>query len=99
MRQRDKVAPARDIQKSIAQVLLRDWDPIGVKNEPQAQDEYDSYIAGIYRLLAAGATPQVVAEHLCRVEAESIGYTQASPSDLLPVPEKLCRLDVMLEHE
>ena len=37
---------AREIQRSIAEVLLRNWDPIGVRNVPQAQDEYDAYVAG-----------------------------------------------------
>jgi len=79
-----RLAKARDIQRAIAQILLRDWDPIHVKDEPQAQDEYDGYVGGVYRLLVSGAGPQTVAEHLCRVEAESMGYDQAHPSDLLP---------------
>jgi hypothetical protein len=94
-----RLAKARDIQRAIAQILLRDWDPIHVKDEPQAQDEYDGYVGGVYRLLVSGAGPQTVAEHLCRVEAESMGYDQAHPSDLLPVAEKLCKLDVRLEKE
>ncbi len=47
---------AREIQRSIAEVLLRNWDPIGVRNVPQAQDEYDAYVGGVYRLIASGAT-------------------------------------------
>lgn len=54
---------AREIQESIRLVLLHDWDPIGVQNEPAAQDEYDSYVGGVYRLLASGATEQQVADH------------------------------------
>lgn len=30
------------------------WDPIGVKDEPNAQDEYDSYLGGVYELLVSG---------------------------------------------
>lgn len=33
----------------IRSVLLQYWDPIGIKNEPRAQDEYDGYIPEIIR--------------------------------------------------
>ena len=39
-------------------VLLHDWDPIGVQNVPEAHDEYDSYVSGIYQLLASGASDE-----------------------------------------
>jgi hypothetical protein len=41
---------AKAIQESIREILLRDWDPIGVNDVPEAQDEYDSYVGGVYRL-------------------------------------------------
>jgi len=34
-----KVARAAEIQRTIAQTLLHDWDPIGVQDVPQAQSE------------------------------------------------------------
>jgi hypothetical protein len=99
MNQKAKLERAKEIQAAIANLLLREWDPIGVKDEPHAQDEYDHYVGGVYRLLASGASPQEVAEHLCRVKGEWMGYTQARPSELLPVAEKLCGLDVRLHEE
>ncbi|MGP0072985.1 MAG: hypothetical protein ACLPWF_13755 [Bryobacteraceae bacterium] len=35
---------------------MANWDPIGVSDTPEAADEYDFYIGGIYRLLEQGAT-------------------------------------------
>ena len=32
----------------IQKILLREWDPIGIQDIPEAQDEYDSYIPFIY---------------------------------------------------
>jgi hypothetical protein len=32
-------------------VLMREWDPIGVADVPEAQDEYDSYISQTYGML------------------------------------------------
>jgi len=94
-----KLTRAREIQKAIGQILRREWDPIGVRDEPQAQDEYDRYVGGVYRLLASGATPQAVAEHLADVESGLMGFDHPSGRDLVPVAEKLCSLDVRIEHE
>jgi hypothetical protein len=94
-----KLRRAREIQAAIARVLLQDWDPIGIQDVPEAQDEYDGYVGGVYRLLATGASPQEVAAHLSTIESEAMGCTPAKPSDVLPVAEKLCRLDVRLQVE
>jgi|SRR5437773_9775711 len=88
---------AREIQRSIAEVLLRNWDPIGVGDVPQAQDEYDAYVGGVYSLLASGATARQVAEHLARVEADQLGFGDTDPKMLIPVAEKLLKLNVRLE--
>jgi hypothetical protein len=94
-----KPTEAREIQAAIGWILLHDWDPIGVRDVPEAQDEYDSYVGGVYRLLVSGASPQAVAEHLCAVERQGMALGQRRPADLLPVAEKLCRLDVRLAPE
>ena len=87
---------ARQIQAAIAQILIEDWDPIGVRDEPDATSEYDAYVGGIYRLLATGANAQQVAEHLVAIERDRIGFEETRVEALLPVAEKLCRLDVRL---
>jgi hypothetical protein len=66
---------ARQIQEDIRAVLLRDWDPIGINDVPEAQDEYDSYVGGVYRLLASGASEDQLIEHLRRIETTSIGLS------------------------
>jgi len=94
-----KLARAREIQEAIGRILLQDWDPIGIRDVPEAQDEYDGYVGGVYGLLASGASPQAVAQHLCGIERNSMGFTQALPTHLLPVARKLCRLGVTIEPE
>ena len=86
---------AQEIQQSIRNVLLRDWDPIRVQDEPQAQDEYDSYVGGVYRLIASGASPRVLAEHLARIERDAMGFG-TSAEQLIEVGTKLSKLDVRL---
>jgi hypothetical protein len=88
---------AREIQRSIAAILLRDWDPLGPDNRPQdSSDEYDAYVGPIYRLIASGASERAIAEHLARVEADAFGFPNTEPDALLPVARKLRALDVRL---
>lgn len=86
---------ARAIQDSIRQILLREWDPIGVRNVAEAQDEYDGYVGGVYRLLANGASAQAVADHLARIQTEGMELP-AKPEALLPVAVRLQQIDIAL---
>lgn len=92
---RNRKQKAIEIQEKIRQVLLHDWDPIGVSDTPAAWDEYDSYVGGIYRLLASGASEYQIIERLYNIETVSMGL----PGDreyLKGIAEKLIKLDVSL---
>jgi hypothetical protein len=39
-------------------VLMREWDPIGVSGIPEAADEYDSDLGTIYLMLLDARKPQ-----------------------------------------
>lgn len=93
---RRRASRAREIQAAIGAVLLRDWDPIGVRDEPLAQDEYDSYVGGVYRLIASGASAVEIAEHLASVQTEMMGLPTLAPS-LRSVAERLAAIDARLE--
>ncbi len=69
---KDELKQAAEIQDAIRRVLFEDWDPIGV-NDLAPKDEYDSYVGGIYRLLASGGTEDEVCEHLRQLEINQIG--------------------------
>lgn len=88
---------AKEIQRAIGDVLLRNWDPLGVKDVPQGQDEYDAYVGGVYRLIASGASARQIAEHLMRIESDHLGYPDTSPKMLIPLANKLLRLNIKLE--
>jgi hypothetical protein len=68
----------RRIQGDIRRVLLQTWDPIGIQNEPNAQDEYDGYVGGIYRLLSEGVSDHDLAVHLCSIVTDRMEL----PADL-----------------
>jgi hypothetical protein len=86
---------AAEIQDSIRQILYREWDPIGVSGTAP-DDEYDSYIAPVYRILTGSRSEQVLIEFLFRTERDTIGLSCESPEQLRPVARRLLELDVRL---
>lgn len=64
---------ARATQSAIKRILLEDWDPIGISSLPDAQNEYDGYVAEVYRLLSRGATRSELIDYLWWVETEHMG--------------------------
>ena len=70
----------REIENKIRRVLMSEWDPIGVSDCPDANDEYDSYIGGIYGLIQRCASRDEIVSHLRNLEVEqmecSVGDTK-----------------------
>jgi hypothetical protein len=87
---------AKGLQDAIRRVLLRDWDPIGVRDAPEAQDEYDGYIGGVYRLLATGAAVHDIAEHLAQIERDFMGFSTRSDA-LVDVASRLKQIEIALK--
>jgi len=54
-------------------ILMRDWDPIGINDEPAAQDEYDSYVAPLLHLLRDGVSSSALSERLLQIETIEMG--------------------------
>jgi len=86
---------AKEIQEAIGVVLLHEWDPIGIRAVPEAQDEYESYVGPVYRLIASGASAEAVADYLVAIETD-MGVGRVPPRVLVPVAEQLCALDVRI---
>lgn len=78
----------------VGMLWLHEWDPIGVKDEPYAQDEYDSYVGPIVSLLFAGTGTSDLIEHLGWIQYENMGLSRpAEPSKhLAEVAQKLIDL-------
>ena len=90
---------AESITEAIRQVLVRDWDPIGVMDDPEwPRDEYDSYIGEIYRYLARDESSEFIARHLCFIEETAMGLGRLPKSARLPVAQKLKAIDVSLRE-
>lgn len=87
---------ARDIMKWIHDVLWNDWDPIGVKGYGP-DDEYDSYIGGIYRILSGNPTESELIDHLYRIETERLSLSSHDKELVRPIAQKLMKIDVTLK--
>ncbi len=59
----------------IHNILLRDWDPIGVRSFSEANDEYDSYINDILVILAKGGGVDEIFNFLVWAETDHMGLT------------------------
>ena len=87
-------AASREYRRQIGRILLEQWDPIGVADEPMAADEYEEYVYGVFRLLLNGAPASAIAEHLAKVERERMGMDGASSSRNLAVANALRALSI-----
>lgn len=74
--------------------MLYDWDPIGVSDTVAAHDEYESYVGGVYRLLASGASEYQIIRHLGQLETVSMGFSTPNAEHLKIVAKKLVELEV-----
>lgn len=68
----DKIA---EIHRQLESVLLHYWDPIGVGDTPEAQNEYRGYVRGVYDVAVETRSARAVAEHLVKMEREHMGLS------------------------
>ena len=66
---------SRRIRVEIRRVLLDVWDPIGVRDEPNAQDDSDCCLGSLFHLLTTGGTDDKIAEYLWRQGTEHMGLS------------------------
>ena len=82
---------ARALHRRIKEVLLKEWDPIGVQAIPEAQDEYDGYVPTLYSMLIARKPIHTVLEYLLWLETEHMGLS-ADRQRTQSIAEKLVAL-------
>ena len=90
-------AESRRIRVLIRHVLLEVWDPIGIKDEPNAQGEYDGYIGKIYELLVSHAADSLMIDYLHWAVHDHMGLDAATRSDMEDTVEALKRIPLMPE--
>ena len=88
----------REIQDAIRAILFHEWNPIGF-GDLLPEDEYDSYIGDVYRILRSSRSEDELTAYLAKAETEDMGLGHPPPEDawhehLRQVVQKLLALDV-----
>jgi hypothetical protein len=77
--------------EAVRDVLLREWDPIDIRDQEAARDEYDTYARRLHTLLASGSSASVIETYLIETEADRMG--------LAPDRERARRVaEILLRH-
>lgn len=63
------------LMEEIQKIFLKEWDPIGIQDIPEAQDEYDSYVSDIYKLIQSKRTESEVFDYLWGIETGHMGLS------------------------
>ncbi len=80
----------RNSFEKIRKILLKDWDPIGIGDCVEAQDEYDSYIPEIYNLVINNKKDKFLS-YMSYVE-KYIGLDTISPKEHKELYHKLKKI-------
>jgi len=60
-------------RKTVREILMQEWDPVDVRDVPEASSEYDVYVDAILQMVLAGASQAKLSDHLLSIEADSMG--------------------------
>lgn len=71
-----------EVEKTIAGILFREWDPLGVHDQPEHSADYLRFAHDIYGLLIRGASDVQVGRHLHQIEREELHKPEADSRDL-----------------
>ena len=77
---------------------MREWDPIGIADEPRARDEYDRYFAKAYvMLMEERATAEAIAAYLEDIATRHMGLSQTPAG--LQSSKRTAQMLVAMRHE
>jgi|SRR5262245_42215862 len=87
----------RLFHEAIRRALLTEWDPIGVNGVAEAQDEYDSYVPAIYKMLISRKPRHELFDYLWWLETEHMALagdrraTERFVDRLMQIPDEIER--------
>lgn len=89
---------SRENRRRVRQILMEHWDPIGVRNTPEASDEYDRYVGEIYvMLMDHRASEAAINDYLYATATEYMGVSPSN--DLAVASAKTAAILVALRPE
>jgi hypothetical protein len=84
------------IEAEIARILLDQWDPLGVRGQPDALERYASYAQHAYALLVRGASDVQIARRLHMAERDELQHPELVDHDLTALVRSLRALESRL---
>ena len=78
----------KELIKRINKVLFCVWDPVGVYTEPEARDEYDSYVPQVFSLLKQSNPSENLKKYLFDIAKKEIA-SEVTEDNLKEVVELL----------
>ena len=89
---------SRESRDRVRELLMRDWDPIGVAGIPEAADEYDAYADKAYvMLMDQRATAQAISAYLFEIATKHMGLSNIA--DLANRSDRVARTLVTIRPE
>lgn len=85
------------LYRTVHSATLHDWDPIGVGDIPEAQNEYDAYIPKLCELLKSRRSRDEIVGYLWWLETEQIGLT-GNKQATEEFADKLIRIAATIEE-
>jgi len=58
----------KEIVKIVRDILINEWDPIGISGTPNAEDEYDSYLYDIVSYINKKSNYKEIFDFLCTLQ-------------------------------
>jgi hypothetical protein len=83
--------PFDRLRANVRQLLLQDWDPVGIRDVAAAQDEYDLYVDPIARIVERGESEEAITKYLLELEFDITGM-QGDIERTRRVAKRLCAL-------
>lgn len=76
------------LTECVSSILLNEWDPIGIAEDPYMRDEYDNYVPRIVRMLLDNQSTESIA-HQLNVYTEEYMLLEPDKAKSLAVAEHL----------
>jgi hypothetical protein len=61
--------------KAVRTILLKHWDPLGIKDDADALDDYDPNVSQVVFLAKTGASVADISGHLAHLETSQMGLS------------------------
>ena len=80
--------------RAIGELLLRQWDPLGVGTIEGPHEEYAKHAHAVYGLLARGASSTQVIRYLHSIESGEFDHPELASADLSSLLRALRAVDL-----